>query len=201
MKHLITLCLILTSTSVLAYEMPLKSVNLDKEKVYLEEFLRQEEGKSAHNQIVLRRTADTPSKIQLVFAIMADEDVCVKYQRTNISRREEDYYNRYKRNLNYDQSNLLNKVCIEFKSQPAGSNKWITLDFDGAKKLEKDEQELIRFSVSQNDNNADEIDLNAEVINVTETEEGYTIDTVEEGFFRNQGLSFIYQSQIQVVSY
>ena len=201
MKYLIILCLILTSSNVLAYDMPLKTVNLDKKKVYLEEFLRQEEGKSAHNQIVLRRTADTPSKIQLVFAIMADEDVCVKYQRTNVSRREEDYYNRYKRNLYYDQSNLFNKVCIEFKSQPAGSNKWITLDFDGAKKLEKGDQELIRFSVSQNDNNADEIDLNAEVINVTETEEGYTIDTVEEGFFRNQGLNFIYQSQIQVVSY
>ena len=70
-----------------------------------------------------------------------------------------------------------------------------------AKKLEKDGQELIRFSVSQNDNNADVIDINAEVINVTETGEGYTVDTVEEGFFRNQGLSFIYQPQIEVVSY
>ena len=201
MKYLITLCLILTSTSVLAYEMPLKSVNLDKKKVYLEEFLRQEEGKSAHNQIVLRRTTETPSKIQLGFAIMADEDVCVKYQKTNVFRREEDYYNRYKRNTYYDQSNLLNKVCIEFKSQPTGSNKWITLDFDNAKKLEKDDQEIIRFSVSQNDINAKVIDINAEVINGTETIEVYTIDTVEEGFFRNQGLSFIYQSQNQIVSY
>ncbi|MDG5468873.1 hypothetical protein P9J64_11140 [Deltaproteobacteria bacterium IMCC39524] len=201
MKYLITLCLILTSTSVLAYEMPLKSVNLDKKKVYLEEFLRQEEGKYAHNQIILRRTIETPSKIQLGFAIMADEDVCVKYQRTNIFRGEEDYYNRNMRNVYYDQSNLLNKVCIEFESQPAGSNKWITLDFDNAKKLEKDNQELIRFSVSQNDNNADVIDINAEVINVTETGEGYTVDTVEEGFFRNPGLSFTYQPQIEVVSY
>jgi len=201
MKYLITLCLILASTSVLAYEMPLKSVNLDKKKVYLEEFLRQEEGKSAHNQIVLRRTTDTPGKIQLGFAIMAEEDVCVKYQRTNVFRREEDYYNRYRRNVYYDQSNLLNKVCVEFESKPAGSNKWITLDFGNAKKLEKDGQELIRFSVSQNDNNGDVIDISAEVINGTETGEGYTVDTVEEGFFRNQGLSFTYQSQIQVVSY
>ena len=201
MKYLITLCLILTSTCVLAYEMPLKSVNLDKKKVYLEEFLRQEEGKSAHNQIILRRTIDTPSKIQLGFAVMADEDVCVKYQRTNVFRREEDYYNRYRRNVYYDQSNLLNKVCVEFESKPAGSNKWITLDFGNAKKLEKDGQELIRFSVSQNDNNGDVIDISAEVINGTETGEGYTVDTVEEGFFRNQGLSFTYQPQIQVVSY
>ena len=191
----------MTSTCVLAYEMPLKSVNLDKKKVYLEEFLRQEEGKSAHNQIVLRRTTDTPGKIQLGFAIMAEEDVCVKYQRTNVFRREEDYYNRYRRNVYYDQSNLLNKVCVEFESKPAGSNKWITLDFGNAKKLEKDGQELIRFSVSQNDNNGDVIDISAEVINGTETGEGYTVDTVEEGFFRNQGLSFIYQPQIQVVSY
>ena len=201
MKYLITLCLILTSTIVLAYEMPLKSVNLDKKKVYLEEFLRQEEGKSAHNQIVLRRTTDTPGKIQLGFAIIADEDVCVKYQRTNVFRRDEDYYNRHKRNVYYDQSNLLNQVCIEFESQPAGLNKWITLDFGNAKKHEKDGQELIRISVSQNGKNADVIDINAEVINVTETGEGYTVDTVEEGFFRNQGLSFTYQSQIQVVSY
>lgn len=201
MKYLITLCLILTSTGVLAYEMPLKSVNLDKKKVYLEEFLRQEEGTSAHNQIVLRRTTDTPGKIQLGFAIMAVEDVCVKYQRTNVFRREEDYYKRNMRNVYYDQSNLLNKVCIEFESQPAGSNKWITLDFGNAKKLEKDGQELIRFSVSQNDNNADVIDISAEVINGTETGEDYTVDTVEEGFFRNQGLSFIYQPQIEVVSY
>ncbi len=201
MKYLITLCLILTSTGVLAYEMPLKSVNLDKKKVYLEEFLRQEEGTSAHNQIVLRRTTDTPGKIQLGFAIMAVEDVCVKYQRTSVFRREEDYYKRNMRNVYYDQSNLLNKVCIEFESQPTGSNKWITLDFGNAKKLEKDGQELIRFSVSQNDNNADVIDINAEVINGTETGEGYTVDTVEEGFFRNQGLSFIYQPQIEVVSY
>lgn len=191
----------MTSTSVLAYEMPLKSVNLDKKKVYLEEFLRQEEGKSAHNQIVLRRTTDTPGKIQLGFAIMAEEDVCVKYQRTNVFRREEDYYNRYRRNVYYDQSNLLNKVCVEFESKPAGSNKWITLDFGNAKKLEKDGQELIRFSVSQNDNNGDVIDISAEVINGTETGEGYTVDTVEEGFFRNQGLSFTYQPQIEVVSY
>ena len=201
MKYLITLCLILTSTCVLAYEMPLKSVNLDKKKVYLEEFLRQEEGKSAHNQIVLRRTTDTPGKIQLGFAIMAEEDVCVKYQRTNVFRREEDYYNRYRRNVYYDQSNLLNKVCVEFESKPAGSNKWITLDFGNAKKLEKDGQELIRFSVSQNDNNGDVIDISAEVINGTETGEGYTVDTVDEGFFRNQGLNFIYQPQIEVVSY
>ena len=191
----------MTSTSVLAYEMPLKSVNLDKKKVYLEEFLRQEEGKSAHNQIVLRRTIETPSKIQLGFAIMAVEDVCVKYQRTNVFRREEDYYNRNKQNVHYDQSNLLNKVCIEFKSQLAGSNKWITFDFENAKELEKDGQELIRFSVSQNDNNGDVIDISAEVINGTETGEGYTVDTVEEGFFRNQGFSFIYQPQIEVVSY
>jgi len=191
----------LTSTCVLAYEMPLKSVNLDKKKVYLEEFLRQEEGKSAHNQIVLRRTTDTPGKIQLGFAIMAEEDVCVKYQRTNVFRREEDYYNRYRRNVYYDQSNLLNKVCVEFERKPAGSNKWITLDFGNAKKLEKDGQELIRFSVSQNDNNGDVIDISAEVINGTETGEGYTVDTVDEGFFRNQGLNFIYQPQIEVVSY
>lgn len=196
MKHLITLCLILTSTSVLAYEMPLKYVNLDKKKVYLEDFLRQEEGKSVHNQIVLRRTNDTPNKVQLVFAIMVNEDVCVKYQRANVSRRVKDY-NRYKRGSYYDRSN----DCIEFKRQPNGSNKWITLDFDNAKKLEKDGQELIRFSVSQNDNNTDTIDLNAEVVNVTDAGKEYTIDTVEEGFFRNQGLSFIYQSQIQVVSY
>ena len=196
MKYLITLCLLLTSSNVLAFDMPLKTVNLDKKKVYLEEFLRQEEGKSAHNQIELRRTTDTPSKIQLGFVVMAEGDVCVRYQRTNVSIRKEDYYNRYNRNRAG-----LNKACIEFKNQPVGSNKWITLDFDNAKKLEKDDQEIIRFSVSQNDVNAEEIDINAEVINVTETEEGYTIDTVEEGFFRNQGLNFIYQSQIQVVSY
>ena len=186
----------MTSTSVLAYEIPIKSVNLDKKKVYIEKFTQQKEGESTHNQILLRRTTDTPSKVQLVFAVMTNEDVCVRYQRTNVFRREKDYYNRYKRNLYYDQSNLFNKVCVEFKSQPAGSNKWITLDFDGAKKLEKGDQELIRFSVSQNDINAEVIDINAEVINLTETEteEGYTIETVEEGFFRNQGLCFISNS-------
>ncbi len=194
MKYLIILCLILTSSSVLAYDMPLKTVNLDKKKVYLEEFLRQEEGESAHNQIELRRTTDTPGKIQLGFAIMAYGDVCVKYQRTNVLSREEDYYNRYKRNFYYGRADLLNKACIEFENQPVGSNKWITLDFDNAKKLEKDDQEIIRFSVSQTDINAVMIDINAEVINITETEEGYTIETVEEGFFRNQGLSFILNS-------
>ena len=187
MKYLITLCLLLTSSNVLAFDMPLKTVNLDKKKVYLEEFLRQEEGKSAHNQIELRRTTDTPSKIQLGFVVMAEGDVCVRYQRTNVSIRKEDYYNRYNRNRAG-----LNKACIEFKNQPVGSNKWITLDFDNAKKLEKNDQEIIRFSVSQNDVNAEEIDINAEVINVTE--EGYTIETVEEGLFRNQGLNFISNS-------
>jgi hypothetical protein len=194
MKYLIILCLILTSSNVFAYDMPLKTVNLDKKKVYLEEFLRLEEGKSAHNQIELRRTTDTPSKIQLGFAIMANGDVCVKHQRTNVFSREEDYYNRYKRNFYYGRENLLNKTCIEFKTQPVGSNKWITLDFDNAKKLKKDDQEIIRFSVSQNDINAEVIDINAEVINGTETEPGYTIETIEEGLFRNQGLSFISNS-------
>jgi hypothetical protein len=193
MKYLITLCLILTSSNVLAYEMPLKTVNLDKKKVYLVEFLRQEEGNPAHKQIELRRTTDTPSKIQLGFAIMADGDVCVRYQRTNVFSREEDYY-RYKRNFYYGRADLLNKACIDFKNQPVGSNKWITLDFDNAKKLENDGQEIIRFSVSQNDINAEVIDINAEVINVTETEEGYTIETVEKGFFKNQGLCFISSS-------
>jgi hypothetical protein len=193
MKYFIILCLILTSSNVLAYDMPLKTVNLDKEKVYLEGFLQQEEGKSAHNQIELRRTTDTPSKIQLVFAIMSDGDVCVRYQRTNGFRREEDYY-RYKRNSYYGRADLLHNACIEFKNQPVGSNKWITLDFDNAKKLEKDDQEIIRFSVSQNDINAEVIDINAEVINGSETEPGYTIETVEEGLFRNQGLSFISNS-------
>ena len=162
--------------------------------MYLQEFLRQEEGKAAHNQIELRRTTDTPSKIQLGFAIMTDGDVCVRYQRTNGFKRKEDYYYRYKRNLYYDRADHLNKTCIEFKNQPVGSNKWITLDFDNAKKLEKDGQEIIRFSVSQNDINAEVIDINAEVINGTETEEGYTIETIEEGFFRNQGLNFISNS-------
>jgi hypothetical protein len=194
MTYLIFLCLILTSSNVLAYDMPLKTVNLDKKKVYLEEFLRQEEGKPAHKQIELRRTTDTPSKIQLGFAIMADGDVCVRYQRTNVSSREGNYYNRYKRNFYYGRADLLNNACIEFKNQPVGSNKWITLDFDNAKKLEKDDQEIIRFSVSQNDINAELIDINAEVINGTETEPGYTIETVEKGLFRNQGLSFISNS-------
>ena len=194
MKHLIILCLILMGSNVLAYDMPLKTVNLDKKKVYLEEFLRQEEGKSAHNQIELRRTTDTPSKIQLGFAIMAYGDVCVRYKRTNVFIRDEDYYNRYKRNSYYGRPDLLNNTCIEFENQPVGSNKWITLDFDNAKKLEKDGQEIIRFSVSQNDINAEVIDINAKVINVTETEEVYTVETVEEGFFRNQGLCFISSS-------
>ena len=194
MKYLITLCLLLTSSNVLAFDMPLKTVNLDKKKVYFEEFLRQEEGKSAHNQIELRRTTDTPSKIQLGFVVMAEGDVCVRYQRTNVFSREGYYYNRYKRNFYYDRANLSNKVCVEFKNQPVGSNKWIALDFDNAKKLEKDDQEIIRFSVSQNDINAEVIDINAEVINVTETEEGYTIEAVEEGVFRNQGLCFISNS-------
>ena len=194
MKYLITLCLILTSTSVLAYEIPIKSVNLDKKKVYIEKFTQQKEGESTHNQILLRRTTDTPSKVQLVFAVMTNEDVCVRYQRTNVFRREKDYYNSYKRNAHYDQTNLFNNVCIDFKNQPVGDNKWVTLDFENAKKLEKDGQEIIRFSVSQNDINAEVIDIYAEVINVTETEEGYTIETVEEGFFRNQELCFISSS-------
>ena len=191
----------MTSTGVLAYEMPIKSVNLDKKKVYIEEFTQQKEGESTHNQILLRRTTDTPSKVQLGFAIMTDEDVCVRYQRTNVFRREKDYYNRYNRNSFYDQSNLVNNVCIEFKNQLVGYNKWITLDFDNAKKLEKDGQELFRFSFSENEDNTDVIDFNAEVINVTDTGDDYTMKAVDEGFFRNQGLSFLYQSQIQVVSY
>jgi len=186
---------------VLAYEVPIKSVNLDKKKVYIEKFTQQKEGESTHNQILLRRTTDTPRKVQLVFAVMTNEDVCVRYQRTNVFRREKDYYNRYKRNAHYDQPNLFNNVCIEFKNQPVGDNKWVTLDFENAKKLEKDGQELIRFSFPENENNTDVIDLNAQVINVTDTGEDYTIEAVEEGFFRNQGLSFLYQSQIQVVSY
>jgi hypothetical protein len=181
-------------SNALAYDMPLKIVNLDKKKMYLQDFLRQEEGKSTQNQIELRRTTDTPSKIQLGFAIMAYGDECVRYQRTNVYTREEANYNRYKRNSYFGRADHLNNACIEFKNQPVGSNKWITLDFDNAKKLEKDEQETIRFSVSQNDINAKVIDINAEVINVTETEEGYTIETVEEGFFRNQGLCFISSS-------
>ena len=193
MKYLIILCLILMGSNALAYDMPLKTVNLDKKKVYLQDFLRQEEGKSTQNQIELRRTTDTPSKIQLGFAIIAYGDECVRYQRTNVFTREEDYYNRYKRNAYYGRVDLLNNACIEFRNQPVGSNKWITLDFDNAKKLEKDGQEIIK-SVSQNDINAEVIDINAEVINVTETEEGYTIETVEEGFFRNQGLCFISSS-------
>jgi len=201
MKYLITLCLILANTSVLAYEMPLKSVNLDKKKVYIEKFTQQKEGESTYNLILLRRTTDTPSKVQLGFAVMTNEDVCVKYQRTNVFRRKKDYYNRYNRNSYYDQSNLVNNVCIEFKNQPLGYNKWITLDFGNAKKLEKDGQELIRFSFSKNEDNSDLIDLNAEVINVKSTGEDYTTEAVDEGFFRNQGLSFLYQSQIQVVSY
>ena len=198
MKYLITLCLILMGSNVLAYDMPLKTVNIDKKKVYLEDFLRQEEGESTHNQIELRRTTDTPRKIQLGFAIMAYGDVCVRYQRTNVFTRKEDYYNRYKRNSFYGRADLLNNVCIEFKNQPVGSNKWITLDFDNAKKLEKDGQEIIRFSVSQNDINAEGIDINAEVLNgtgtETETEPNYTIETIEEGLFRNQGLCFISNS-------
>ena len=194
MKYLMILCLILTSPNVLAFEMPLKTVNLDKKKVYLEEFLRQEEGKPAYKQIELRRTNTTPGKVQLVFAIMADGDVCVKYRRTNVFRREEDYYNRYKRSGNYYRANLLNKVCIEFESQSVGSNKWITLDFDNAKKLEKDDQEIIRFSVSKDDINAEVVDINAEVMNGTEIELDYTVETIEEGLFRNQGLSFISNS-------
>jgi hypothetical protein len=194
MKYLMILCLILMGSNALAYDMPLKTVNLDKKKVYLQDFLRQEEGKSTQNQIELRRTTDTPSKIQLGFAIMAYGDECVRYQRTNVYTREEANYNRYKRNSYFGRADLLNNACIEFKNQPVGSNKWITLDFDNAKKLEKDGQEIIRFSVSQNDINAEVIDINAEVINVTETEEGYTIETVEEGFFRNQGLCFISSS-------
>ena len=191
MKYLISLCLILTCSGVFAYEMPLKSVCLDKKKIYLEDFLRHEEGASAYNQIELRRTAVTPSKIQIGFAVMADMDVCVRYQRTNLFRSEKDYYNRRYRDFYYDQSNLSSKACVEFKNQHVGSNKWITLDFDNAKELEKDDQEIIRFSVSQNDINADVIELSAEVVNVTETEEGYTVEFVEEGFFRNQGLSFV----------
>jgi len=190
-----------TSTSVLAYEMPIKSVNLDKKKVYIEDFTQQKEGESTHNQILLRRTTDTPSKVQLGFAIMTNEDVCVRYQRTNVFRREKNYYNRYNQNSYYDQSNLVTNVCIEFKNQSVGYNKWITLDFDNAKKLEKDDQELIKFSFAENEDNTAVIDFNAEVINVTDTGEDYTIDAVDEGFFRNQGLSFLYQSQIQVVSY
>ena len=201
MKYLITLCLLLTSTSILAYEIPIKSANLDKKKVYIEKFTQQKEGESTYNQILLRRTTDTPSKVQLGFAVMTNEDVCVRYQRTNVFRREKDYYNRYNRSSYYDQSNLVNNVCIEFENQPVGYNKWITLDFDNAKKLEKDGQELIRFSFSKNEANTDLIDLNAEVINVKSTGEDYTTEAVDEGFFKNQGLSFLYQSRIQVVSY
>lgn len=194
MKYLIILCLILMGSNVLAYDMALKTVNLDKRKVYLQDFLRQEEGKSKQNQIELRRTTVTPSKIQLGFAITAYGNVCVRNQRTKVFFREEDYYNRYKRNSYYGKADLLNNACVEFKNQPVGTNKWITLDFDNAKKLEKDGQEIIRLSVSQNDINSEVIDINAEVINVTGTEEVYTIETVEEGFFRNQGLCFISSS-------
>lgn len=194
MKYLIILCLILMGSNGLAYDMALKTVNLDKKKVYLQDFLRQEEGKSTQNQIELRRTTVTPSKIQLGFAITAYGDVCVRTQRTKVFFREEDYYNRYKRNSYYEKADLLNNVCVEFKNKPVSTNKWITLDFDNAKKLEKDGQEIITFSVSQNDINAEVIDINAEVINVTDTEEVYTIETVEEGFFRNQGLCFISSS-------
>lgn len=191
----------MTSTSVLAYERPIKSVNLDKKKVYVEELTQEKEGESTHNQVLLRRTTDTPSKVQLGFAIMKNEDVCVRDQRTNVFRREKDYYNRYNRNAYYDQSNFVNNGCIEVKNQLVSYNKWITLDFDKAKKLEKDGQELIRFSFSENEDNPDVIDFNAVVTNVTDTGEDYTIEAVDEGFFRDQGLSFLYQSQIQVVNH
>lgn len=191
----------MTSTSVLAYERPIKSVNLDKKKVYVEELTQEKEGESTHNQVLLRRTTDTPSKVQLGFAIMKNEDVCVRDQRTNVFRREKDYYNRYNRNAYYDQSNFVNNGCIEVKNQLVSYNKWITLDFEKAKKLEKDGQELIRFSFSENEDNPDVIDFNAVVTNVTDTGEDYTIEAVDEGFFRDQGLSFLYQSQIQVVNH
>ena len=137
MKYLISLCLILTCSGVFAYEMPLKSVCLDKKKIYLEDFLRHEEGASAYNQIELRRTAVTPSKIQIGFAVMADMDVCVRYQRTNLFRSEKDYYNRRYRDFYYDQSNLSSKACVEFKNQHVGSNKWITLDLTMQKSLKR----------------------------------------------------------------
>ena len=191
----------MTSTSVLAYERPIKSVNLDKKKVYVEDLTQEKEGESTHNQVLLRRTTDTPSKVQLGFAIMKNEDVCVRDQRTNVFRREKDYYNRYNRNAYYDQSNFVNNGCIEVKNQLVSYNKWITLDFEKAKKLEKDGQELIRFSFSENEDNPDVIDFNAVVTNVTDTGEDYTIEAVDEGFFRDQGLSFLYQSQIQVVNH
>lgn len=197
MKYLITICLILMSTSVLPYEMPIKSVNLDKKKVYIQDFTKQKEEESTHNQILLRRTTGTPSKVQLGFAIMTNEDVCVRYQRTNVFRREKDYYYSYNRNSYY----LVTNVCVEFKNQSVGYNKWITLDFDNAKKLEKDDQELIRFSFAEDEDNTDVIDFNAEIIGVAYTGEGYTIDTVEESFFRNQGLSFTYQPQVEIVRY
>ena len=60
---------------------------------------------------------------------------------------------------------------------------------------------LPKNGFSENEDNTDVIDFNAEVINVTDTGDDYTMKAVDEGFFRNQGLSFLYQSQIQVVSY
>lgn len=190
MKHLITLCLILTSFSVGAYEMPLKTVSLDKEKLYLEDFLVPEEDGSAHNQIQLRRTSDTPDSVQIGFAIMTDGFVCVKYRSTNAFRRDEYYDNRLGRSRSY----LLHNDCIEAVDQPLAANKWVTLDFDKAKKLKKGDQEFIIFSASQEDFVTEAINLDAKVIDATGVEENYSIVDIEEGFFTDQGLDFISNS-------